>query len=473
MLGNVEKTRVGRASALRGWVFALAWLSLGGVAAQAEAGWIGRIDRGLGRVVTPGGLARAHAHLDGVSGCASCHAGLQGTPDEKCNACHEVVVERLQAGIGVHGEFRDACRSCHLEHRGAEGDLLGLDRAAFNHDRALFALRGAHAALACERCHLRADPETGAEAFHAIGVAYETCDACHADPHSEAMRAERACSECHSEFGWSDPHLVLSARGSDAGFDHTRDTRFALAGRHIALECRSCHTLERAELEKREQRPPGRGTPSACGSCHEDVHRTALADDCARCHSSVAWKGPESPFAHDLHTKFALDQTHAGVACRECHEDARFQVVGTRCEDCHRDAASLVAGHFEERTGSGEVHRLRLVCADCHDGSIAAPRLLDHERRCVACHTPEYGQLLLTRRRILDELVVRSEAALRARQLAERRGEGAADGDLSQTAARIDRLARSGIHNADLAEAVLRAVLEGLRAPGSQPEPSS
>lgn len=473
MRGNPEQIRVRRISARHRLAFVLACLSLGIAAAPTEAGWIERLDRGLGRAVTPGALARAHAQLEGVSGCASCHAGLQGTPDEKCASCHEAVATRLQAGIGVHGGFRDACHRCHLEHRGVEGDLLGLDRAGFNHDLALFALRGAHAGLACDRCHLRADPETGVVTFHAIDVAHETCDACHADPHPATLRAERACDACHGEIGWSDPHLILATANSEAGFDHERDTRFALTGRHAALECRSCHTPERAAQEKRAQQPPGQAAPSACGACHEDVHHAALAEDCAHCHSAVAWKGSDSPFAHDRHTKFALDRTHAEVACGGCHEDARFRVAGTRCEDCHGDAASLIAGRFEERTGKGEVHRVRLGCADCHDGSLATPRLLDHERRCVACHTPEYGQLLLTRRRILDELVVRSEAALRAQQLAARRGEGVADSDASRTADRIERLARSGIHNPDLAEAVLRAELERLRASGPPAEPSS
>jgi hypothetical protein len=448
-------------NALRQLVFAIAIVSLGSTAAAAEGGWI---DLGLGRLVTPGALARAHANLEGVSGCTSCHGGLEGTPNQKCLGCHEDVRERLNGGIGVHGELRGDCWSCHAEHRGVEADLLGLDRSAFNHDRALFVLRGAHAGLDCEGCHRRVDPETGREAFHAIGVEHGICDACHADPHPPTMRGERACSECHRESGWFDPHLILAERGQGAGFAHGRDTHFALTGRHIALECRACHTSARAEREEREERPPGTGAPSACASCHDDPHRASLKAECGSCHSAAAWKGDDSRFAHERHTSFPLDRTHGGLGCVACHEDSRFQAAGTRCSDCHLDAASLLAGRFDEERGVAEVHQERLVCTDCHDGSIESPRLLDHERRCVECHTPEYGQLLLTRRRILDELIVRGEATLRSQQLAARRGERAEDAATSGVARRIERLARSGIHNPDLAETVLRAELERLGA---------
>jgi hypothetical protein len=437
MLREEETDCMAGTRPLRELVFALGIVLLGSSAAGAEAGWTGWIDLGLGRLVTPGVLARAHADLEGVSGCTSCHGGLEGTPDHRCSGCHMDVKERMDEGIGAHGGFRGACRSCHAEHRGVEGDLLGLDRSAFNHDRALFVLRGAHAGLDCEGCHRHVDAETGREAFRSIGVEHATCDVCHADPHSPTMRGERACSECHGESGWADSHLILAERGQGAGFAHGRDTSFALAGRHTALECRACHTLARAERERREGFPPGTGAPSACASCHDDPHRGSLKADCGSCHSPAVWKGADSPFAHDRHTSFPLDRTHGGLGCVACHEDSRFQAAGNRCGDCHLDAASLTEGRFDEVRG---------------------------ERRCVECHTPEYGQLLLTRRRILDELVVRGEATLRSQQLAARRGERAEDAALSRIARRVERLARSGIHNPDLAESVLRAELDRLGA---------
>jgi hypothetical protein len=92
-------------------------------------------------------------------------------------------------------------------------------------------------------------------------------------------------------------------------------------------------------------------------------------------------------------------------------------------------------------------------------------RLVDHGRTCTGCHPPQYGELLLTRQRILDELVVRGEGEIRRRELAAQRGEAEAAEDLAAAARRVRGLARSGLHNPDLAEAILRAELGKLAPP--------
>jgi len=97
---------------------------------------------------------------------------------------------------------------------------------------------------------------------------------------------------------------------------------------------------------------------------------------------------------------------------------------------------------------------------------VAAPALLDYERACLACHPAPYGSLLVTRKRIVDELVVKVEAALRSRALARRRGEAGGDDDTREAAlaARVERIAKSGLHHATLSEAALLAALESLAA---------
>jgi hypothetical protein len=94
---------------------------------------------------------------------------------------------------------------------------------------------------------------------------------------------------------------------------------------------------------------------------------------------------------------------------------------------------------------------------------VAAPRLLDYERACLACHPAPYGPLLVTRKRIVDEAVVKVEAALRARALARHRGEAGGDAVREAAlAAQVERIAKSGLHHAALSEAALLAALEAL-----------
>jgi hypothetical protein len=429
----------------------------------AKAGALSRLDRGVGEAVSPGSLALAHAHLEGLTGCVECHAGVGGTPDEDCLACHADVGERMERRIGVHGGFEGRCASCHADHRGVDADLLGLDREAFNHERAVFPLRGAHLELECDDCHTRAHPDTGREAFHPIGIEHERCAVCHDDPHRIEFAAQRDCAACHAEAGWSARFLVPAA-ADGSGFLHDRDTAFPLEGAHARVACGECHTPERAEAEKVQRLAPASSAPRDCAGCHRDPHESALGAKCESCHTAAAWGGPEAIFDHARHGRFALDALHAALACESCHADARFRANGRDCESCHADAAALLAGRFGARTAAADPHTGRVDCRGCHPAELANPHLIDYERRCVECHTPEYGQLLATRTRLLDDLALRAESAVNARTRGRAAGGAAPSAADAVGAAEIRRLGRSGIHNPDLAEAALREHLRRLEA---------
>jgi hypothetical protein len=368
----------------------------------------------------------------------------------------------MKAKLGVHGGFSGACSTCHAEHRGEAADLLGLDREAFNHDRARFALRGAHAEVDCEKCHTRLDPGTGREGFHPIGIGFASCRGCHEDPHGADLARGRDCAACHSEASWRTPHVTLDG-GDGEGFRHDRDAGWVLAGRHASVECTACHTPELRAAARAADLAPGRGTPRECAACHEDPHGSALGRDCARCHEAAAWQGKGAKFDHARHTGFRLDALHASLGCESCHAagDASFAARGETCTACHAQAEALLAGR-EGEGAAPDPHHGRVECRSCHPEAMAETRLVDYGRVCASCHPPQYAALLLTRQRILDELAVRGEGEIRRLELAERRGEGGSPADLAAAARRMRGLARSGIHNPDLAEAILRAELQRL-----------
>jgi hypothetical protein len=96
---------------------------------------------------------------------------------------------------------------------------------------------------------------------------------------------------------------------------------------------------------------------------------------------------------------------------------------------------------------------------------VAAPTLLDYERACLTCHPGPYGALLVTRKRLIDEGVVKVEAALRARELARERGEAlAATEEDAARAAAVARIARSGLHNVAFSDGALLELLRSLDA---------
>ncbi len=418
-------------------------------------------DRWLGGALDPGPLSAAHADLAGVSHCLDCHGSASEVLDARCIACHAEIGERAQASLGWHGTFREACRTCHAEHAGAEAALIDLDRKSFQHELARFPLRGEHATAECEECHELVPLETGErdgdeKSFHYQGVPFASCTSCHLDPHagrtpgrtdmaeirqvaldapappalertSEHPIAGRDCKSCHTEASFA------ASRLRSKGFDHAVDTHFRLEGAHAALACESCHTRERRDEERAKGLAPGKGAESDCGACHEDPHRGAIrrADGCASCHTARGW---HLEFDHAAHTEFALDPLHAALDCSSCHRDDRFRAAGTRCADCHTDAAALLAGRFDAVVAAPDPHA-GVKCADCHGRTAAANRPSALAQQCVGCHTPEYGELLATWTSKLDAL--------------------AATSGLDPAAA--ERLRKSGVHNFSLAHDRLRA----------------
>jgi hypothetical protein len=428
-------------------------------APEERAGWLDALDRRAGDVVSPRALARAHAGLEGLTQCTQCHAGLSATPDERCLSCHEDVAARMANRTGWHGRVEGRCASCHGEHRGAGADLLGLDRDSWNHELAAFPLRGAHVEVACDDCHQRAG-DNGVTGFHAQGIAFARCADCHADVHGADFLAGRDCGTCHGETGFRASALVADS------FDHARDAGFALEGAHAKVACGDCHDDARRAAERAAEKPPGSTAQRSCGGCHEDPHAGALGAACATCHEPASWSAKR--FDHAKDAGFPLDALHAKLDCAACHDGLAFAAKGRECADCHGDAAAFLAGDAGVANGAADPHARAAGCRDCHAEGVAAPRLLDYERVCLACHPAPYGSLLVTRKRIVDQRVVELEAALRARELARGRGEPGGDaGRDSARAAAAARIARTGLHNAAVSEAALLEMLEALTADGS------
>lgn len=434
-----------------------------GAARAEEATWLGRLDRGLGAVVSPGPLARAHDGLEGVARCGDCHAGLRATPDAACGACHEEVVRRMREEVGWHGGFEGACADCHGEHRGRGADLLGLDRETFSHELARFPLRGAHREVECRGCHRRALEPDGPVRFHPLGVPFQDCAACHErDPHEARFAARGDCGVCHGEDAFT-----AAALRPDAPFAHDRDTAFALDGAHARVPCDGCHTPARRAEARARGGAPGRDVPRDCAGCHEDPHRGALEADCTDCHDASAFAVEAQAFDHAARTGFALDAAHAALACGVCHDDLRFRARATDCAGCHPAEEALLAGRAGGATlAPPDPHHEATVCADCHADVGPGARLADYAPACGACHPPEYAELLLTRARLVDAAALRVETAAGAAALATRRGEDEADPALLDAIRDEARaLARRAAHHPGAAERRLLALLERLQAP--------
>jgi hypothetical protein len=193
--------------------------------------------------------------------CGKCHAGerYQGLATT-CSSCHGLQDKHA-------GRNGNTCESCHTPTKWAA--------VTFDHNKATrFPLRGAHAKLACERCH-SGEPRRDKLAT--------TCAGCHRkdDPHKCQLGA--ACETCHKETGW---RQAVSS-------DHDL-TRFPLIGLHAAVACEACHRT-----------PSFKEASRACAGCHTDAHHAGrLGPNGATCHNPNGWS--RWRFDHDKQTRYPL-----------------------------------------------------------------------------------------------------------------------------------------------------------------------
>ena len=314
-------------------------------------------------------LRDRHAQL----ACAACHFGnrYRGTPGE-CVSCHEPDdVHRRERGT--------RCADCHTTH--------SWKNSKFDHARETgYALLGVHDRIACNDCHRSGNLKDKLP---------RECFGCHRAQDSHAGRLGQDCGSCHGNDKWR-----------PATFDHTRDTKWPLAGRHQQVPCHNCHTAEVA-VQK---------LPSGCVGCHRanDVHGGKLGQDCSQCHTPAGWRSSVS-FDHDL-TSYPLVGLHVAVPCEQCHVTRQYRDVGHECIDCHATDDVHKGGlgkdcgrchspngwkvwefdHGKETGFALAGAHGKLACAACHRG---APGEVKLKRDCLSCHEKDdvhlgqYGRL--------------------------------------------------------------------------------
>jgi hypothetical protein len=222
--------------------------------------------------------------------CAMCHSGeLYKDLPSSCVSCH-----RLQ---DVHADRYGAkCETCH--------DATKWKAVHFDHDKTKYPLRGAHAKVRCDSCH--------------VGDLYRqklatTCISCHRkeDPHQGKL-GER-CDRCHDENDWR----------KKLTFDHDL-TRMPLIGLHASVPCEECHR----SLAYKD-------APLACEKCHQDRHQGRLGTACGSCHNPNGWE--RWRFDHSKQTSYPLTGAHRDLVCEACHQvkSPPSLKLATDCFSCH------------------------------------------------------------------------------------------------------------------------------------------
>lgn len=269
--------------------------------------------------------------------CFACHFGnrYKDTP-RQCVSCH--------APDDVHrGERGPKCGDCHT--------TASWKTAKFDHAKETgFALEGSHARIDCADCHRSGrlqDPIP------------KDCHGCHRGEDVHASRLGERCGTCHGNENWK-----------PSTFDHTRDTKWPLQGRHAKVDCHACHTAVVATQHLQTE----------CIACHRatDVHSGKLGTDCSTCHTPDGWRS-SVVFDHDL-TQFPLVGLHVVVPCEQCHITRAYKTASVDCNACHQ---------------RDDVHKgsLGKDCARCHSPNGWRIWEFDHGKQTGFALTGAHGKL--------------------------------------------------------------------------------
>ncbi|MGA8005181.1 MAG: cytochrome C [Burkholderiales bacterium] len=407
-------------------------------------------------VLMPGQVIEGHAKWE--NDCRKCHVPFDKSAQEGlCKDCHRKIAADIRDHTRYHGRLsKTNCRSCHTDHKGRKADITRLDPNTFDHDETSYPLKGGHrkvalkcaachkagakyrdAPLVCNACHKKNDVHKTAlgpkcEQCHEVDSWKKTsfdhdktrfrlelghrgveCNKCHVD--QRFKDTPLACASCHKKdddakghkgrFGTKCDTCHTVSKWNDVKFDHDRDTRFVLRGKHERTKCDACHTTPLYTTK----------TPGACVACHkkdDDLkgHRGSLGDKCGSCHNESNWR--EAKFDHDK-TDFPLTGKHTKARCESCHtagvtagagkarEKLPTQCVachrqddrkkghkgkfGDKCETCHsaKNWKDIAFDHDRDTKYPLRGKHAKATCASCHTGSLYRDKLATD---CYACH---------------------------------------------------------------------------------------
>lgn len=222
--------------------------------------------------------------------CTKCHVNnvFDGTP-KICVECHGV----------QHGGLSD-CASCHT--------TAGFVPSTFVHSTR-FTLVGAHASLACSKCH-------PSNAYADVIGTGTQCYDCHALRHGDGYPN---CTTCHTTTSWA-----------PIKDDVTHPSPIELGTEHRSRSCTLCHTT----LIFGDPTKP-------CVDCHSGDVPHVGPSDCVRCHMPTVWT--QIDFTHiDIPEHVYGGPEPQYSDCTLCHPAGDFTTY--TCDLCHAPGAVSISG---------------------------------------------------------------------------------------------------------------------------------
>jgi hypothetical protein len=220
----------------------------------------------LQRMVNPGKLSAAHAHLE--NNCSACHTPVRGADPVSCVVCHANETDLLQRQpTSFHADV-SSCVECHREHQGratrptrmdhdglVKIGLLQLDGAEANTEQNLQARR-----LAAWLDRSESEPDTLLKNPHiSHASAALNCITCHKNDDRHFELFGNNCMQCHGTEKWTIPEFVHPSSSS--------------------MDCAQCHQAPPSHYMKHFKKI----SQTVAGKPH------ARVDQCYTCHQTTSW----------------------------------------------------------------------------------------------------------------------------------------------------------------------------------------
>jgi hypothetical protein len=212
-----------------------------------------------------------------------------------------------------------------------------------------------------------------------------TCNECHQSDDTHKGNFGTKCESCHTAKDWKNA----------TKFDHDRDTKYLLKGKHKPVKCVACHKGKLYDQNLKTN----------CITCHkkDDEHKGKYGQKCESCHIEKDWKS--IIFDHDKDTKYKLLFKHKSVKCDACHkanlykeklktncinchksDDEHKGQLGEKCASCHTEK-SWADTDFDHSTSEFPLlgQHFYVDCKDCHKTS----KYKDAKKDCNSCHTKD------------------------------------------------------------------------------------
>ncbi len=354
--------------------------------------------------ISPGDLSQAHADLEGMSNCISCHDLGKKVTNTKCLECHKEIKEFVSQKKGFHGNttvVSKSCIECHSDHHGRKFDMVRFNEDKFDHNLTGYALEGKHKDIDCKKCHKPENihnPELRKRQNTFLGLD-RTCSSCHDDYHQKTL--SNKCTSCHN----------TEAFRPASKFDHSK-ADFKLLGKHKDVDCKECHKI--TTRNGKEFQEFTNISFKDCNSCHTDPHAGRIKGMCSECHTETSFSTlvGKGSFNHNT-TNFALLGEHKNVDCFKCHKlthdpknvfrdkkgidekncvkchkDVHENKFGSNCAKCHKESSfySLKTMDFFDHSKTDfplEGKHLEVDCKKCHTGRYSKPINFS---ACKNCH---------------------------------------------------------------------------------------